>query len=318
MLKDMTKDTKKRIKTALILLGAGAAVNIGLAILKTYIGIGTNSLTIMLDGMNNTFDVLTQVVSIIAFATLFVPKNEKAPFGYGRSEYLAAFIVAVVSAVVGGYFFIRSLNRLAIYEPVWFGVTSCALVGVSVFIKLGLGLLYMFFNRKLKSKAISAIMLDCFLDSAMTTASLISYAVSGTVYAMVDAYIGMAMSIVVVGFAVAMIADNVKCIVRGSGGEEDKEKLRAIFDGEPKITDVTELTIHDYGFEAKAADAKVKYAEGVTLKEAAEICDELSKKAGEMCGIKLIIQPAPENAGETPESEKGDNLSAESINGEIE
>lgn len=68
----------------------------------------------------------------VAFCTLLIPRSEKAPYGYGRTEYLAGFIVAATSVVVGGLFLIRSLNRMAMPEPVWFGVKSCILISVTV------------------------------------------------------------------------------------------------------------------------------------------------------------------------------------------
>ena len=109
---------RERVKKALILLAVGVVVNITLAFVKLYVGLSSNSLTIMLDAINSFFDIITCAVTVVAFGILMRPRSEYVPHGYGRSEYLASFVVAAVSAVVGGLFFIRSLNRMAMPEPV--------------------------------------------------------------------------------------------------------------------------------------------------------------------------------------------------------
>lgn len=139
---------KQRVKKSLIIVAIGVVVNVALALIKMYVGLSSNSLCIMLDAINNFFDILTAIVAGVAFCTLLIPRSEKAPYGYGRTEYLAGFIVAATSVVVGGLFLIRSLNRMAMPEPVWFGVKSCILISVTVPVKLGLGLTYYFADKK--------------------------------------------------------------------------------------------------------------------------------------------------------------------------
>lgn len=240
---------RERVKKSLILLVIGIAVNIALALTKMHVGLSSNSLCIMLDATNSFFDILTCIVTVVAFAILLAPRSQKAPFGYGRSEYLAGFIVAVVSAVVGGVFFIRSLNRFAMPEPVYFGWENCVLISIAVPVKLGMGLFYYFANKKLKSKALSAIMLDSFLDTGMSATSLISFAVSSKIDYAVDAIFGIVMSIVVIVFAVKMIYDNARCVVVGDDAKEEREAISAICK-EENVEEVS-LVLHDYGYGAK-------------------------------------------------------------------
>lgn len=91
---------RSRIVQSIILLAIGIAANIVLAAVKLYVGMSSNSLTIMLDATNSLFDVLTSIVTLLAFAVLFIPRSESAPFGYGRSEYLAGFVVAIALSLI--------------------------------------------------------------------------------------------------------------------------------------------------------------------------------------------------------------------------
>lgn len=246
---------KERVKKSLILLVIGIVVNILLAVTKMYVGVSSNSLCIMLDATNSFFDILTCIVTVIAFSILFAPRSDKAPYGYGRSEYLAGFIVAVVSAVVGGVFFMRSLNRFAIPEPIYFGWQNCVLISVAVPIKLGMGLFYYFANKKLKSKAISAIMLDSFLDTGMSLTSVIAFAVSSKVDYAVDAIFGIVMSVIVIAFAIKMVYDNAKCVVVGDGAQEEREAIEKVCN-EENVEQVS-LLLHDYGYGAKCGKLQI-------------------------------------------------------------
>lgn len=275
---------KDRVKRALILLAAGTAVNIALAIIKMYVGLSSNSLTIMLDSMNSFFDIITCAITILAFCLLLRKKNENFPHGYGRSEYLASFIVAVVSAVVGGLFFFRSLNRMAMPEPVWFGVQSCVLVGIGIPLKLAIGLGYHFANRKLRSKAIAAIELDSYLDVGITTTSLISYAVSGVVDYAVDAIFGIVLSVVIVIFAIKMIYSSVRSVVLGDVDLAAQEKIRAAALNQPCVKEVKEVSLHDYGYGEKVATIVAVMEEGATLTDVNEARERVSQIAAEAAG----------------------------------
>ncbi len=287
----MNSHFKQRIKQSLILLSAGIAVNIALATVKMYVGLSSNSLTIMLDATNSFFDVLTGIVTVAAFAVLFIPRSKKAPFGYGRSEYLAGFVVAVASAVVGGTFFIQSLNRLAMPEPIWFGWQNCVLISVAVPVKLAMGLIFYFKNKKLQSKAIAAIVLDCFLDTGITSASLVSFAVSSQVDYAVDAIVGMIISVAVLVFAVKMVVDNVKCVVQGEGGEDERKLVCGILAKDIRIKKLGTVTVHDYGHGAKAVIAEAVFAEGMTLDGVQSAETEFHRFFKDVHGIDVWIVP---------------------------
>lgn len=292
---------KDRIKKSIILISVAMAVNVVLAAIKMYVGLSSNSLCIMLDGTNSFFDVITCLVTLVVFIFLLVPRNEKAPYGYGRGEYLAGFIVAVVSVVVGGLFLIRSLNRMAMPEPVWFGLQNCILISVAIPVKLSIGLAYYFANKKIKSAAIKAIMLDSFLDTGMTATSLISFAVSARVDYAVDAIFGIVMSVVIIVVAIKMVAENVRAIVLGDGAKEEKEAIENAC--EQRGAHLEKTVLHDYGYGMKVGNA---YYTGNAV-DAREMSEEVFDKTG--AEVEFI------NAESVAESVR--NCAAQSQNSEI-
>lgn len=264
---------KGRVKKSIILVAVAIAINIALAIIKMYVGLSSNSLCIMLDATNSFFDVLTAVVTLAVFIALLFPRSEKAPFGYGRGEYLAGFVVAVASMVVGVMFFVRSLNRMAMPEPVWFGWQNCVLISVAVPIKIAIGLAYFFANKKIKSKAIKAIMIDSFLDAGVTAASLISFAVSSRVDYAVDAVFGIVMSIVIVAVAIKTVIENVRAIVCGDGACEEKAIIESVC--ENRGVKIDKIVLHDYGYGVKVGNMYVDSSDNLC-----DVKDEIAQKTG--------------------------------------
>lgn len=265
---------KDRAKKSILLIAIGIFVNVALAITKMYVGLSSNSLCIMLDAVNSFFDVLTCVATLAFLVALLFPRSEKAPYGYGRGEYLAGFIVSVVSVVVGGLFFLRSINRLAMPEPVWFSVQNCALICATLPVKLAMGLTYYFCNKKLHSSAVKAIMLDSFLDIGVTATSIVSFAISSRVDYAVDAIFGIVISVIIVVFAVKMVADNVRSIVVGDGAKQEREAVDEICRAHE--VRLEKLVLHDYGYSAKAGEAIVDCSEDVLE----SLHDETLEKTG--------------------------------------
>lgn len=265
---------KDRAKKSILLIAIGIFVNVALALTKMYVGLSSNSLCIMLDAVNSFFDVLTCVATLAFLVALLFPRSDKAPYGYGRGEYLAGFIVSVVSVVVGGLFFLRSINRLAMPEPVWFSVQNCALICATLPVKLAMGLTYYFCNKKLHSSAVKAIMLDSFLDIGVTATSIVSFAISSRVDYAVDAIFGIVISVIIVVFAVKMVADNVRSIVVGDGAKQEREAVDEICRAHE--VRLEKLVLHDYGYSAKAGEAIVDCSEDVLER----LHDETLEKTG--------------------------------------
>ena len=284
-----TISIKERTKISLIILAVAIVCNIALAFLKLYVGLAVNSLMIMLDAVNSFFDILTAIATVVAFSLLFLKTNENAPFGYGRSEYVAGFVVATVSVVLGGVFFLRSINRLAMPEPLYFGVQYCILISVALVVKIGLAITFSLANRRYHSKALSALMLDSFLDVGITATSLVSFAVSSQVNYAVDAIVGIIVSIVVVIFGVVMIVDNLRGVVVGDKCEEEKQALSDAYGKVEGVKEVKGLSVHDYGFAKKIAVVEILPDSFEKVEDLLLRCEEVGATFKETEGIEVQI-----------------------------
>jgi len=80
---------------------AGIAASALLATLNIVVGILTNSTSVVATGVEFAGDVLASTVVLIGMIVAVKPADENHPYGHGRVETLAAFLVGVI-LVVGG------------------------------------------------------------------------------------------------------------------------------------------------------------------------------------------------------------------------
>lgn len=282
--------SKRRIRTAVLLVACCIAISLGLAIAKMYVGLRSNSLVIMLDGVNSFFDVATGVVTLVAFCLLFHPRTDRHPYGFGRGEYLAGFVVSAVTVVMGVVFFLRSVNRLAMAEPVYYRLSSMIIISVALVVKIGMTLAYGLTNRRIHSHALRALLWDGVLDVGMTTVSVLSFTLSQSVSYAFDAWFGLAVSLGVVAVGIRLVVDNTRLLL---GGDVRRETalVRDTLSSIEGVLKVGRVVLSDYGYHAKAGYAEVTFASGLSLEDVCAI-DRLARERLRSVGVDVRLVPS--------------------------
>ena len=106
------KDLKVRNKYAMLSSITGIIVNILLSIFKFVVGMIANSMSIISDAVNNITDAGSSVVSMIGFKLSQKEIDKDHPWGHGRMEYVAAFIVDVLIIIVGYQLLQTSIDKI--------------------------------------------------------------------------------------------------------------------------------------------------------------------------------------------------------------
>lgn len=288
---------RKRSLTGAIAVAACVMVSLGLAIAKMYVGLRSNSVVVMLDSMNSFFDVATGVVTVVAFCLLLRPVTERHPFGFGRGEYLSGFVVAAAALGMGAVYFLRAINRLAMPEPVYYRTSSMVIIVVALVVKIGMTSAYFLVNRRLGSSALRALLLDSVLDVGVTAVSVLSFTVSQRVSYAVDAWVGIALSIVVMVVGVKLLVDNLRLLVGGGDTAAESARVCEVLGTEPTIRAVSSVVLADYGYRCKHGHAAVVFVEGTSADDAALASERVAAVLAEE-GIHLCLVPCREAEAE--------------------
>lgn len=94
---------ESEVRTAYGMLASvvGILCNVFLFAVKILIGLIMGSIAVTADAFNNLSDAASSVISFVGVKMASKPADDEHPFGHGRMEYIAAFIVAFLVIQVG-------------------------------------------------------------------------------------------------------------------------------------------------------------------------------------------------------------------------
>ncbi|MDR2148350.1 MAG: cation diffusion facilitator family transporter [Tannerella sp.] len=105
----MTEDRKKiMLRTSRISVFG----NMVLSLLKIVVGIVSNSLAVLSDGLDSASDVVTSLIILIATPIISRPPNSKYVYGRGKAENIASTILSFVIFFVGFQMFIAAIQKI--------------------------------------------------------------------------------------------------------------------------------------------------------------------------------------------------------------
>ena len=142
---DNVEDVRVRTAYGTLTSMVGIGCNLLLFVSKLCIGILVHSISVMADAFNNLSDAASSIIGVVVVKMAEKPADDDHPFGHGRIEYIAAFIVAFLVIQVGFSLFKTSFGKVLHPEDMSFRWISILILLMSVGIKLWLSC----FNRKL-------------------------------------------------------------------------------------------------------------------------------------------------------------------------
>lgn len=236
---------KKRISPVLILAGI---INLALFIIKYYIGVHTNSLCIYTDSINNLMDTLSLCLALVGISFLNKPATDRFKFGFGKMESITTFIMSLIMTVAGCSFAYNSLSRLMAPVPVWYFTKYAFILGITCLVKLSLGIIFTFRYKSNHSPVLKTVMLDSYLDCAITLITLVSFTLSNTIGFALDSVMGLAISIVIAILGIRLIISSISDLI-GQSNAEVEEKVSLLVKEINADIVIKDINVHSYGDE---------------------------------------------------------------------
>ena len=162
-----------REKTIITTSFIGIGGNLLLVAGKALIGILANSVSIILDAVNNLTDALSSVITIIGTKLAGKKPDKKHPFGHGRVEYLTSLVIAVIILVAGGSAIYESILSLINKTEASYTNTSLIIISVAIVVKIALGLFFRKMGKKTNSDALKGSGIDALFDAILSLSTLV-------------------------------------------------------------------------------------------------------------------------------------------------
>lgn len=260
---------------------------------KITIGTLAGSVSITADAMNNLTDASSSIVTLIGFKLAEKPADENHPYGHARFEYLSGLAVAALIVVIGFELAKSSVLKIFTPSPVAFSWPLCAVLLLSIGIKLWLSA----FNKKLgthiQSSALLATAADSRNDVISTTAVLSAAIIEAVTSWQIDGYIGLGIAIFIL-YSAAMLAKEIISPLLGEAASPQlQQQIVDIIRSNPKILAYHDLMVHDYGPGQRFASLHVE----MDRKEDPMLCHDIIDDLERMClkqhNVHLVIHYDP-------------------------
>lgn len=158
---------------------AGLAVSAVLATGNIVVGLLTESTSVLAIGLEFAGDVFASAVVLAGLAAAGRPADANHPYGHGRFETLAAFVVGVILVVAGVAIGYRSLQAIGASHPPP-GAAATIVLAVTVLLRGVMSFVKFRSGRRLRSSALMADAWNDALDvlsalAALTAVALATY-----------------------------------------------------------------------------------------------------------------------------------------------
>lgn len=287
------QDGKVRTRYGSVASIVGIICNVLLFAGKLAAGVVMQSIAVTADAFNNLSDAASSVISFIGMKMASKPADDDHPFGHGRIEYIAAFIVAFLVIEVGFTFLKDSIQKILHPEAVTFQLLPFLMLAVSVGVKLWLGVFNKKLGSRINSKVLEATATDCIGDVTVTSATMIAILIGHFLHINIDGIAGAAVALVVMWAGVNIAKETLEPLI---GEAVDPELCREItqkvesYDG---ILGTHDLIVHNYGPNKSMASIHAEVPRTVDIEISHEIIDRIEREISKELGILLVIHMDP-------------------------
>ncbi len=290
------KNTEDRaVREAYGVLGGtvGIVCNLLLAIVKIILGIVSGSVSVIADAMNNFSDTASSVITLIGFKAAGKPADEDHPFGHGRIEYMAAFIVSALILLVGFELFKSSVEKIISPTAVKVDYITLIILLLSSLTKLWM----FFFNKKLSKAAASGVLAataqDSLNDALVTFAILISVGVMVVFKVNIDAFVGLLMSLFILYTGVKSAKETIDPLLGTPPEKELIDELHKTILSFEGFIGIHDLIVHNYGPGRIFASVHIEVPVDIDIVHCHEQVDLCEKVVGEKLGVELVVHMDP-------------------------
>ena len=295
----MSPEMDRDARTARRVAIAGIAASAVLAVLNIMVGVITQSTSVFATGVEFAGDVLASTIVLVGMIVAVRPADQNHPYGHGRIETLAAFVVGLILAMGGAGICWTSLQAVGAQHPppssAAIATLSAAIVirGVMSGVKFRVG-------RRIHSASLLA---DAWNDSvdilaastALTAVGLAMY--DSQRFLAADHYGGFAVGIIVILTSLRVLRDASLELMDTMPAADMMERVRAVARAVPGVVGVDKSYARKTGFKYHV-DLHIEVDPATTVAEAHLISGVVRSRVRDELGwvADVLVHVEPRSA----------------------
>ena len=285
----MSANTQKTDRDRLIVRTSlvGIVTNILLAGFKAAVGFVTGSIAIILDAVNNLSDVLSSAITIIGAKLAGKSPDKEHPMGHGRAEYLSALVVAAIILYAGITSATEAVKKILSPQKADYNAASIIIISVAIIVKIVLGRYVTAKGRLAKSGALEASGRDALNDAMISVSVLASALIFIFTGLALEAYVGLAISVMIVKSGIEMTSDTLDDILGRRADPEVVRTIKRLLTEEPEVRGAYDLFLYNYGPDRDYCSVHLELPDTMTVEEVDVLTRKVQMKVFSETGVVL-------------------------------
>ncbi len=267
------------------------------------IGLLSNSISIIVQAVATMSDAFSSIITLIGFKLASKPADKEHPYGHARVEYICGLLVTIIMIVMGIVFTKSCFDKVLDPEDLSISTATYIILGIMILIKLFLMFMYDSFAKDIDSDALKASSVDARNDMIANIAIFVSMIIMSIFNFNIDAYVGLAVSVLIIISAIRMFFETVDPLISVKPDKKLVAKIKRELRSFDTIIDFHDLLVHSYGTGSTFASVHIEVPDYITLLDCHELVDHVERHFEDKLKINLTIQVDPVNE-QSPENEK--------------
>lgn len=283
---------------------AGILVSAVLATLNIVVGLMTRSTSVVATGVEFAGDVLASVVVFVGLVAAVKPADANHPYGHGRVETLAAFVVGLILVAAGVGIGWRSLDAVGEHHAAP-GVAAVFVLLLAIGARGAMSMVKLRVGRRTRSAALVADGWNDTVDvlgalSALTAVALARY--DSARFLAADHYGGFAVGLVVVLTGVRVLRDASLELVDTMPDAAMIARLRTAASTVPGVNGVDKVFARKTGFQYHV-DLHIEVDPAMTVRDSHAIAGRVRSRVRDEIGwvadVLVHVEPSADRTGES-------------------
>ena len=303
----MQNRSKKIIQTSII----GIVTNLGLVVMKALVGFFANSISIIMDALNNLSDVLSSTITVIGTKLSQKKPDAKHPYGHGRIEYITSLVIGIIILFGAGLAIYESIMSIISPRDVKFDILTVILISIAVLVKIALGLFFRRQGKKYNSEALKGSGIDALFDALLSFATLVSIVVYLIWKVNIEGYIGIIIGLFMLRSGIGVLRTSLSSIIGERTSKETSEAIKKLVCQNPQVLGAYDLIVNNYGPERGIGSIHIEVDDKLTAKEIHPLTRNIAKQVYEQFGIIMTIGIYASNSSDSQIVKIRDAIKAE-------
>lgn len=236
----------------------GVVVNLVIASVKIGIGLAVSSMAIVSEGINNSADAASSLLTLIGTKLASMKPTAKYPFGFGRIEYLTSLIIGCIILVAGSELMLNAIKRMQAPKEMEISLVTLGIIAVSAVIKLFFGNYLIKIGERASSSALVAVgnegRDDC-IASVINICCGLAFIYKGY---NLDAYASFFISCMILKGGYEVLKETLNKILGESGSRTLADEVYKLVRQEPCIVNAADMMLHDYGPDSYSGSVNIE------------------------------------------------------------